>query len=124
MRADLPGRGTTHWGRRGDRGAAVRELGRPAAHPGRGGGDAAGFCAEVGIPATAAGFRADLHERLDAQCRATDGAYPGLVDFTIDDAGRPWLKQFRAAPPTPSAQALGLVLAVRVGLATAGGRLA
>jgi hypothetical protein len=29
-----------------------------------------GFCAEVGIPATAAGFRADLHERLDAQCRA------------------------------------------------------
>jgi hypothetical protein len=39
-----------------------------------------GFCAEVGIPATAAGFRADLHERLDAQCRATDGAYPDLAD--------------------------------------------
>lgn len=58
-----------------------------------------GFCAEVGIPATAAGFRADLHERLDAQCRATDGAYPDLADFTIDDAGRPSLEQFRAAPP-------------------------
>lgn len=38
------------------------------------------FCAEVGIAATAAGFRADLHERLDAQCRATDGAYPDLAD--------------------------------------------
>ncbi|MGW1811635.1 hypothetical protein [Streptomyces sp. NPDC002078] len=83
-----------------------------------------GFCAEVGSPATAAGFRADLHERLDAQCRATDGAYPGLADFTIDDAGRPSLKQFRAAPPTPSAQALGLALAVRVGLVTADVRLA
>lgn len=81
-----------------------------------------GVCAEVGIPATAAGFRADLHERLDAQCRATDGAYPDLADFTIDDAGRPSLEQFRAAPPTPSAQAL--TQAVRVGLATADVRLA
>ncbi|WP_433709136.1 hypothetical protein ACQP2U_21605 [Nocardia sp. CA-084685] len=45
-----------------------------------------------------------------------------LADFTIDDAGRPPLEQFRAAPPTPSAQALAL--AVRVGLATAGVRLA
>jgi hypothetical protein len=51
-----------------------------------------------------------------------DGAYPDLADFTIDDAGRPSLKQFRAAPPTLSAQALAL--AVRVGLATADVRLA
>jgi hypothetical protein len=80
-----------------------------------------GFCAEVGIPATAAGFRADLPERLDAQCRATDETYPDLADFASDDAGRPSLKQFRAAPPTPSTQALAL--AVRVGLATADVRL-
>ncbi|WP_433634653.1 hypothetical protein [Nocardia sp. CA-120079] len=45
-----------------------------------------------------------------------------LADFTIDDAGRPSLEQFRAAPPTPSAQALALV--VRVGLAAADVRLA
>lgn len=81
-----------------------------------------GFCAAVGIPPTAAGFRADLLERLDAQCRVTDGTYPDLADFASDDAGRPPLKQFRAAPPTPSTQALAL--AVRVGLATANVRLA
>lgn len=73
-----------------------------------------GFCAEVGIPATAAGFRADLHERLDAQCRATDSAYPDLADFTIDELGRPSLKQLRAAPPTPSAQAIALAVRDRM----------
>ncbi|MDI6105112.1 Tn3 family transposase [Actinoplanes sp. NEAU-A12] len=73
-----------------------------------------GFCAEVGIPASAAGFRADLHERLDTQCRATDAAYPDLADFTIDEFGRPSLKQFRAAPPTPSAQALALAVRDRM----------
>jgi hypothetical protein len=55
------------------------------------------FCAEVGIPATAAEFRADLQTRLDTQCRGTDAAYPDLADFTIDDNGRPSLKQYRAA---------------------------
>ncbi len=73
-----------------------------------------GFCAEVGIPATAAAFRADLQARLNTQCRATDTAYPELADFAIDDAGRPSLKQYRAAPPTASAQALALALRDRM----------
>ena len=72
------------------------------------------FCAEVGIPGTAAGFRADLQTRLGTQCRATDAAYPDPADFAIDDAGRPSLKQYRAAPPTASAQALALALRDRM----------
>jgi hypothetical protein len=72
------------------------------------------FCAEVGIPGTAAEFRADLQTRLDTQCRGTDAAYPDLADFTIDDNGRPSLKQYRAAPATKSAQALALALRDRM----------
>lgn len=72
------------------------------------------FCAEVGIPATAAEFRQDLQKRLETQCRATDAAYPDLADFTIDEAGRPSLKQYRAAPATASAQALALALRARM----------
>jgi hypothetical protein len=60
------------------------------------------FCAGVGIPGAAAGFRTDLQTRLGTQCRAADAAYPDLADFAIDDAGRPSLKQYRAAPPTAS----------------------
>lgn len=73
-----------------------------------------GFCAEVGIPATAAEFRVDLQTRLDTQCRATDAAYPDLADFAIDDGGRPSLKQYRAALATASAQALALALRDRM----------
>ncbi len=73
-----------------------------------------GFCAEVGIPDTAAEFRMDLQTRLDTQCRSTDAAYPDLADFTIDDSGRPSLKQYRAAPATKSAQALALALRDRM----------
>jgi len=72
------------------------------------------FCAEVGIPGTAAGFRADLQTRLGTRCRAADAAYPDLADFAIDDAGRPSLKQYRAAPPTASGQALALALRDRM----------
>ena len=72
------------------------------------------FCAEVGIPSTAAGFRTDLQTRLGTQCRAADAAYPDLADFAIDDAGRPSLKQYRAAPPTASGQALALALRDRM----------
>ena len=72
------------------------------------------FCAGVGIPGTAAAFRADLQDRLSSQCRATDAMYPDLADFAIDDDGRPSLKQYRAAPPTASGQALALALRDRM----------
>ena len=72
------------------------------------------FCAGVGIPGTAAGFRADLQARLSTRCRATDAMYPDLADFAIDDDGRPSLKQYRAAPPTASGQALALALRDRM----------
>ena len=72
------------------------------------------FCAGVGIPGAAAGFRTDLQTRLGTQCQTTDAAYPDLADFAIDDAGRPSLKQYRAAPPTASGQALALALRDRM----------
>jgi TnpA family transposase len=72
------------------------------------------FCAGVGIPGTAAAFRADLQDRLSSRCRATDAMYPDLADFAIDDDGRPSLKQYRAAPPTASGQALALALRDRM----------
>jgi hypothetical protein len=60
------------------------------------------FCAEVGIPGTAAAFRADLQDRLSSRCRATDAMYPDLADLAIDDDGRPSLKQYRRhRPPRP-----------------------
>jgi len=72
------------------------------------------FCAGVGIPGTAAAFRAELQDRLSSRCRATDAMYPDLADFAIDDDGRPSLKQYRAAPPTASGQALALALRDRM----------
>jgi TnpA family transposase len=40
--------------------------------------------------------------------------YPDLADFAIDDDGRPSLKQYRAAAPTASGQALALALRDRM----------
>jgi hypothetical protein len=72
------------------------------------------FCAEVGLPQTAAGFREALQSKLTAQCAATDTGYPDNADLVIDDAGRPSLKQYRAPRPTESALALEAALRARM----------
>jgi TnpA family transposase len=72
------------------------------------------FCAEVGLPDTAQGFREALHTKLTAQSAATDAGYPDNADLVIDDAGRPSLKQYRAPRPTESALALEAALRARM----------
>lgn len=72
------------------------------------------FCAEVGLPADAAGFRHQLQDRLAAQCAEADTAYPDNPDLVIDEAGMPALKQYRAAPPRPTALALEAALRERM----------
>ena len=69
------------------------------------------FCAEVGLPAGAKGFRDALEAKLAAQCAATDAGYPDNADLVIDDAGQPSLKQYRA--PRPAGTALALEAALR-----------
>jgi hypothetical protein len=73
-----------------------------------------GFCAEAGLPADGAGFRADLQGRLSAQCADCDGGYPDNADLVIDDQGVPSLKRYRAAPPAPTALALEAAIAERM----------
>ena len=45
------------------------------------------FCAEVGLPASAAGFRAQLQARLTAQAAESDAGYPDNADLVIDEQG-------------------------------------
>jgi hypothetical protein len=72
------------------------------------------FCAEVGLPDTAQGFREALQSKLAAQCAATEAGYPDNTDLVIDEAGRPSLKQYRAPRPTESALALEAALRARM----------
>ncbi len=66
------------------------------------------FCAEAGIPATGAAFRADLDARLRAAAAACDGGYPHNADLVIADNGVPSLKRYTAAAPSPTATATAL----------------
>ena len=72
------------------------------------------FCAEVGLPAGAAGFRAQLQARLTAQAAESDAGYPDNVDLVIDEQGTATLKRRRAAPPSPTALALEAELTRRM----------
>ncbi|MGH3857260.1 MAG: transposase, partial [Pseudonocardiaceae bacterium] len=72
------------------------------------------FCAEVGLPDTARGFREALQAKLAAQCAASDAGYPDNSDLVIDEAGRPSLKQYRAPRPTETALALEVALRERM----------
>jgi hypothetical protein len=72
------------------------------------------FCAEVGLPTDAKGFREALQARLTAQCAESDAGYPDNADLVIDEAGKPSLKQYRAAPPTATALALEAALRERM----------
>jgi TnpA family transposase len=73
-----------------------------------------GFCAEVGLPATAGQFREVLQGKLAAQCAAADAGYPDNADLVIDDQGRPSLKQHRAPRPTETSLALEAALRERM----------
>lgn len=72
------------------------------------------FCVEVGLPSDAKGFRAALQAQLTAQCAEADASYPDNADLVIDEAGKPSLKQYRAAAPTPTALALEAALRERM----------
>ena len=72
------------------------------------------FCAEVGLPASAAGFRAQLQARLTAQAVESDAGYPDNADLVIDEQGTATLKRRRAAPPSPTALALEAELTRRM----------
>ena len=74
----------------------------------------ADFCAEVGLPATARGFREALESRLAAQCAAADAGYPDNAGLVIDDKGRPSLKKHRAPRPAETAVALEAALRERM----------
>jgi Tn3 transposase DDE domain/Domain of unknown function (DUF4158) len=74
----------------------------------------ADFCAEVGLPATARGFREALESRLAAQCADADAGYPDNAGLVIDDKGRPSLKKHRAPRPTETAVALEAALRERM----------
>jgi TnpA family transposase len=72
------------------------------------------FCAEVGIPADAVAFRAQLQARLGEHAAAADAGYPDNPDLVIDEQGTATLKRYRAAPPTATAAALEAAIAQRM----------
>lgn len=72
------------------------------------------FCAEVGIPADGAGFRAELDARLRAAGAGCDSGYPDNADLVIADNGVPSLKRYQAAAPSSTAAALEKALAERM----------
>jgi TnpA family transposase len=53
------------------------------------------FCAEAGLPATAAEFIDSVRSRLAAKAAEVDAGYPDNADLVIDDEGRPTLKRRR-----------------------------
>ena len=61
------------------------------------------FCAEAGLPATAAGFVESVRTRLAAKAREVDAGYPENTDLTIDDQGRPTLKRRKGKQSAQSA---------------------
>jgi len=77
VRADLPGRGTAHRRRRGGRGPAYANWAGQLFSPAQCAALLPPFCAEVGLPASAAGFQAQLQARLTAQAAESDAWRPG-----------------------------------------------
>ncbi len=66
----------------------------------------AGYCAEVGLPATAVEFRAEVEARLRRTAAEVDAGYPANADLVIDEAGRPVLKRQRGKDHPRSVVAL------------------
>jgi TnpA family transposase len=73
-----------------------------------------GFCAGVGLPATAAGFTARLrHAHLDAAA-ALDAGYEDNADLVIGEGGVPALKRRRSAGIPQAAEKLAEAIARRM----------
>lgn len=64
------------------------------------------FCAEVGLPATAAEFTAALKERHASAAADLDAGYPDNADLVIDEDGVPVLKPLRGMGTSKAAVAL------------------
>ncbi|WP_328591774.1 transposase [Candidatus Frankia alpina] len=67
----------------------------------------AGYCAQAGIPDTAAGFVAWMRAELTRTATAVDAGYPANADLVIDpDSGAPMLKARRGRERRASARVL------------------
>jgi hypothetical protein len=74
----------------------------------------AGYCAEVGLPATASEFRHELQTALGALATSVDQGYPDNSDLSIDENGRPTVRAVKGVQR--SASALALQAAITEGL--------
>ncbi|MGH3533479.1 MAG: Tn3 family transposase [Pseudonocardiaceae bacterium] len=74
----------------------------------------ANFCAEAGLPQTAAGFTTELRERLQRAAAELDAGYPDNADLVIDEAGTPTLKRHRGRGNSASADALAEAIKQRM----------
>ena len=73
-----------------------------------------GFCAEAGLPATAAGFTGQLrHAHLDAAA-ALDAGYEDNADLVIGEDGVPSLKRRRSAGTPQAAEKLAEAVGLRM----------
>ena len=57
----------------------------------------AGYCAEVGLPTTAADFRRELQTAMGALATSVDQGYPTNSELIIDDDGRPTVAATKAS---------------------------
>jgi hypothetical protein len=71
------------------------------------------YCTEVGLPADASGFRAELAQRLTEVAAAVDAGYPDNADLLIAE-GQPVLKRRRGKQRRASAVALEKTLLSRL----------
>jgi TnpA family transposase len=74
----------------------------------------ADFCAEAGLPQTAAGFTAELKDRLTRAAAELDAGYPDNADLVIDEAGTPTLKRRSGGGTSATAAALAEAIKARM----------
>lgn len=74
----------------------------------------ADYCGQLGLPADAALFVAQLREELTRTAEEIDAAYPDNNQIVIDDRGVPVLKRVVAKEPTESAKALETAILQRM----------
>jgi hypothetical protein len=74
----------------------------------------AGYCAEAGLPATAAEFRDQLQTAMGELAARVDQGYPDNTDLSIDDDGRPRLRPVKGVQRSTSALALEAAIKARL----------
>ena len=74
----------------------------------------AGYCAEAGLPADAAGFVDALRAQLTTVAARVDAGYPDNADLVIEESGEPMLKRRRGTDRRASALALEAALTERL----------